>query len=105
MDLTFWKSRRVFVSGHTGFKGSWLSIWLHRLGAEVTGYALEPETDPSLFSVSRIAEDIHSVTGDVRDAESLAAVMRHARPEIVFHLAAQSLVRLSYARPVDTYST
>jgi CDP-glucose 4,6-dehydratase len=101
----FWSGRRVFLSGHTGFKGSWLSLWLQHLGAEVTGYALDPPTDPSLFVKADVAACMHSVIGDVRDAAILASVMQAAQPAVVFHLAAQSLVRASYADPVGTYET
>ena len=97
--------RRVFVTGHTGFKGSWLSEWLLGLGAEVTGYALEPPTDPSLFAESGLAGRMGHTIGDVRDLEHLRGAILAARPEIVFHLAAQPLVRLSYDDPVYTYET
>lgn len=99
-----WRGRRVLITGHTGFKGSWLSLWLQSLGAEVTGYALEAPTDPCLFDLARVAEGMRSVHGDVRDLDRLLGVFRDAEPEVVFHLAAQSLVRPSYAQPVDTFS-
>lgn len=99
-----WRGRRVFVTGHTGFKGSWLALWLHKLGAKVTGFALPPPTDPSLFSAARLDELITHVEGDVRDLVAVTAAMAAARPEVVFHLAAQPLVRLSYDQPVETYA-
>jgi CDP-glucose 4,6-dehydratase len=97
--------RRVFVTGHTGFKGSWLVYWLLSLGADVTGYSLEPPTDPSLFEELRLEERMDSRIADVRDLAALRSVMLAAQPEIVFHLAAQPLVRLSYDEPVETFET
>jgi len=101
----FWKDRRVFVTGHTGFKGSWLCLWLDHVGARVTGYALDPPTDPSLFELARISELIDHHVGDVRDLDALETAVRGAQPEIVIHMAAQSLVRYSYENPVETFST
>lgn len=101
----FWRGRRVFLTGHTGFKGSWLALWLTDLGAEITGYALAPPTDPSLFESCRIAERLTHIEADVRDLDRLKQAMAKARPEVVLHLAAQPLVRLSYAEPVETYAT
>jgi CDP-glucose 4,6-dehydratase len=95
--------RRVLVTGHTGFKGSWLCLWLQQMGAEVFGYALAPPTTPSHFDLLRL--DIRDGRGDIRDADGLRRFVAEARPEIVFHLAAQPLVRLSYERPVETYAT
>ena len=105
IDESFWAGRRVLVTGHTGFKGGWLCLWLQRLAAEVTGFALEAPTRPSLFGEARVAHGMASVTGDVRDAAAVLEAFANARPEIVFHLAAQSLVRSSYAMPVETYAT
>jgi CDP-glucose 4,6-dehydratase len=104
-DDRFWNGKRVFVTGHTGFKGSWLCLWLHRLGAVVSGYALPPPTEPSLFELARIGELVDSTVGDVRDLPSLESAMRAAEPEIVIHMAAQTLVRYSYAHPVETFGT
>ncbi|GAO01372.1 CDP-glucose 4,6-dehydratase [Anaeromyxobacter sp. PSR-1] len=97
--------RRVLVTGHTGFKGSWLTLWLDSLGAEVTGYALAPAGSPSLYVAAGVDAACTSVLADVRDAANLAAVVREARPELVFHLAAQPLVRASYQAPVETLET
>ena len=103
--VDFWNGKRILITGHTGFKGSWLAFWLSSLGADVCGFALEPDTQPSLFSDLRIAEQIRSVIGDIRELNSFEKLMVDVQPEIVFHLAAQSLVRRSYRMPVDTYST
>ena len=105
MTPDFWRDRRVFLTGHTGFKGSWLSLWLQQLGAQVTGYALPAPTDPSLFESARVADGMTSITGDIRDGAVLAAAMRKAAPEVVIHMAAQPLVRRSYFDPVETYAT
>jgi CDP-glucose 4,6-dehydratase len=105
MNPAFWSGRRVLVTGHTGFKGSWLSLWLQSLGAEVSGFALAPPTDPSLFAVARVAEGMRSINADIRDAQSLDGAFRQARPEVVIHMAAQALVREGYASPVETYAT
>lgn len=101
----FYAGRRVFVTGHTGFKGSWLCHMLAGLGAEVTGYSLEPPTEPSLWRAMRLGELVSSVTGDVRDYDALSRAFRAARPEVVFHLAAQPIVRESYKNPRYTYET
>ncbi|NVN89017.1 MAG: CDP-glucose 4,6-dehydratase [Desulfuromonadales bacterium] len=101
----FYCNKKVFVTGHTGFKGSWLCLWLSRLGAQVTGYALDPPTSPSLFELSRIKDLLCSHIADIRNAENLSAILREAQPEIVFHLAAQPLVRDSYKIPLETYAT
>ena len=104
VNRQFWRGRRVFLTGHTGFKGSWLALWLADMGAQVTGYALTPPTSPSLFEVAGIADMVKSITGDVRDAAQLSAALRQAAPEVVLHLAAQPLVLESYRDPVGTYA-
>jgi len=104
-DPHFWRGKRVLLTGHTGFKGSWLALWLQRLGAQVTGIALPPATEPSLFALAGVAQGMDSHVGDVRDADATAALVQTARPDIVLHLAAQALVRPSYAAPLDTYAT
>ena len=101
----FWKGRRVLLTGHTGFKGGWLALWLHRLGAKVSGFALAPATRPSLFDAARIGRAVDHEVGDIRDLAVLRRAMEKARPDVVLHLAAQALVRQSYAEPVATYAT
>ncbi len=105
MNPDFWQGRRVLLTGHTGFKGSWLSLWLQATGAQVTGYALAPPTNPSLFEIAEVAQGMTSVIGDIRDLAKLQAVFAEHQPEIVIHMAAQPLVRYSYQNPVETYST
>ncbi|RHE74647.1 CDP-glucose 4,6-dehydratase [Mediterraneibacter gnavus] len=104
-DLSFYKGKRVLVTGHTGFKGSWLCKLLSNAGAVVTGYSLNPSTSPSLFEIAKIDKDVTSVIGDIRDYEMLKKVIDKAQPEIIFHLAAQPIVRDSYEKPVYTYET
>ena len=100
-----YKGKKVFVTGHTGFKGSWLCAWLLSMGAEVTGYSFSIPTNPSHFEAMGLADHIHDIRGDVRDRDKLVASMQEAKPDIVFHLAAQALVRLSYDKPVETFES
>lgn len=102
---SFWENRRVFLTGHTGFKGGWLSLWLQSLGCDVTGFSLPPSTSPNFFEVARVSENMHSVFGDVRNLTELSAAIEHSQPEIVIHMAAQALVRQSYLDPVTNFST
>ncbi len=102
----FWNNRRVFITGHTGFKGTWLSLWLHRLGAKLSGYSLSPTEPLALFDSTKTANCFeNSIFGDIRDFERLSLAINEASPEVIFHMAAQSLVRESYADPLGTYST
>jgi CDP-glucose 4,6-dehydratase len=105
VNRAFWRDKRVFLTGHTGFKGGWLALWLHSLGARVFGYSLAPATSPSFFEAAQVGVAIGHRVGDIRDLSALRAALREARPDVVMHLAAQSLVRQSYADPVETYST
>ncbi len=105
LDHAFWRGRKVFLTGHTGFKGSWLCLWLEKLGAEVVGYALEPPTEPSLFEQAQVAGSVHSIFADIRDYQKLKSAIDDFRPDVVLHMAAQSVVRKGYDDPVDTYST
>ena len=105
MSAEFWQGKRVLLTGHTGFKGSWLSLWLQSMGAHVVGYALAPPTNPSLFDVAEVSKGMTSITGDIRDLAHLRKVFAEHKPEIVIHMAAQALVRYSYIEPVETYST
>jgi len=105
INKDFWRGRRVFLTGHTGFKGGWLSLWLQSVGAHLTGYSLKPPSSPSLFEVACVAKGMTSIEGDIRDSSYLRSEMTVAQAEIVIHMAAQPLVRQSYADPVETYST
>lgn len=105
MELDWFKNKKILITGHTGFKGSWLSMILSEAGAEITGYALKPPTSPSLFQITEIDKKINSIEGDIRDLERLRSVFEACRPEIVIHMAAQPLVRESYKNPVYTYET
>lgn len=104
IDAAFWRGRRVFLTGHTGFKGAWLSAMLSHLGAETTGFSLDPPTRPALFDDAGLAAGLRDLRGDIRDATALAEAMRAASPEIVLHMAAQSLVKEGYAQPLATYA-
>ena len=106
IDTEFWKGKRVFLTGHTGFKGGWLSLWLSSMGAKVTGYALAPNTIPNFFEVAQVQSELEqSHIADIRDLEPFQKAMTYAKPEIVIHMAAQPLVRYSYFKPVETYAT
>lgn len=105
INHAFWEGKRVLVTGHTGFKGSWLSLWLQSMGAKVVGYSLPPPTNPSMFETARVMNGMVSIIGDVRELASLQAAFAEHKPEIVIHMAAQPLVRYSYTQPVETYAT
>src|SRR5690349_20720433 len=104
-NQAFWEGKRVLLTGHTGFKGAWLAIWLHRLGARVTGTSLPPATDPSLFELARVDQLCDSRFLDIRDAAGLRALVDETRPQLVLHLAAQPLVRTGYRDPLATLTT
>ena len=105
MDVSFWKGKKVLITGHTGFKGSWLSLWLQQAGAEVVGVSLDPPTTPSLYEQAQVADGMISLHADIRDLDRMQSIFAEYQPEIVFHLAAQSLVRYSYREPVETYAS
>lgn len=105
MNPRFWKNKKVFITGHTGFKGSWLSLWLSLHGARVRGYALKPPTKPNLFDEAKLGSRMDSVIGDIGDLNRLRCAVENFQPEIILHMAAQPLVRLSYEQPVETYRT
>jgi len=105
MNPEFWRNKNVLLTGHTGFKGGWLALWLQQMGANVTGYALAAPTQPSLFETANVARGMRSVEGDVRDLDALNTAVADCRPDIIVHMAAQALVRYSYTNPVETYAT
>lgn len=105
VSISFWKNKKIFLTGHTGFKGSWMSLWLNSMGAVVKGYSLEPNTTPNLYTEASINENLESQIGDIRDLEHISKSMVDFNPDILIHMAAQPLVRLSYQEPVDTYTT
>lgn len=105
MNKSFWQGKKVFVTGHTGFKGSWLSLWLHHLGAQVKGYALAPDHTLSLFEAAQVGAQIDSQIGDIRNLSALSTAVHDFQPDVVLHLAAQPLVKISYKNPVETYET
>ncbi|MBL8779513.1 MAG: CDP-glucose 4,6-dehydratase [Alphaproteobacteria bacterium] len=104
-DPTFWKDRRVLLTGHTGFKGAWLALWLAEMGARVTGLSLAPDTDPNLFDSAGVASRVHSHIGDIRDATLVREITNKAAPRVIIHMAAQALVRRSYREPADTFAS
>ena len=105
VNTAFWKGKKVYLTGHTGFKGSWLSLWLQSMGSIVKGYALEPNTNPALYNEAKVSEGMESEIGDIRNLEQLSKSMKSFNPDLLIHMAAQPLVRLSYIEPVETYAT
>jgi CDP-glucose 4,6-dehydratase len=105
MNQSFWKNKKILITGHTGFKGSWLTVWLKKLGADITGFSKSVPTNPSLFETVNIEKDIKSVIGDIQNYELLKETISKCEPEIIFHMAAQSLVIKSYSNPIETFST
>ncbi|HOY18052.1 MAG TPA: CDP-glucose 4,6-dehydratase [Haliscomenobacter sp.] len=105
VNPSFWHRKKVYLTGHTGFKGSWLSLWLQSMGAEVKGYALDPPTEPALFEVAKIADFVETEIGDIRDLDKLTQSIQTFNPDVLLHLAAQSVVLKSYVDPIETYST
>src|SRR5215469_14880669 len=105
INHSFWRGRKVFLTGHTGFKGSWLLLWLNALGAKVTGYALDPPTQPSLFEQANLAASVHSIRADIRDFERLKGAIADCGADVIIHMAAQSVVRRGYEDPIETYSS
>src|SRR6185369_1861120 len=105
LNRSFWKRRKVFLTGHTGFKGSWLALWLSAMKADITGYALAPPTQPNLFEQAEVGRVTRTIEGDIRDFNSLKSALAESRPDVVIHLAAQSVVRRGYSDPIETYSS
>jgi len=105
IDSKFWRGKKVFLTGHTGFKGGWIAVWLDMLGAKVSGYALKPNTSPNFFNATNLKNIVNSTIADIRDYKKLSASIKKTKPDIVFHLAAQPLVRQSYKEPLETYQT